>query len=98
VAEDEAFSIQKAREIWIAKGGDTRGKKARQKKRQKIAGTVDKRSLRATGRTEQFNFRTDPETAGRIREAAASADMSIVDWMEEAVVAYLAKPGGDSNA
>jgi predicted HicB family RNase H-like nuclease len=98
VAEDtKAFDIREARKLWAAKSGPS-DKKARQKKRSKIAATIDKRSLRATGRTEQFNFRASPEMIASVRDAASAAGIPIAEWMEDAVAAYLAKARGDGNA
>jgi predicted HicB family RNase H-like nuclease len=95
--EDEAYDMAAARKLWEAKKV---GKKKSERKatRKKLADAVDKRSLRATGRTEQFNFRATTEMKAKAHEAAKAAGMSIAEWMEEAVAAYLAKPRGGGDA
>lgn len=95
--EDEAYDMDLARKAWEAKKV-TRKKSDRKAQRKKLAAAVDKRSLRATGRTDQFNFRTTPEIGTKARAAARAAEMTIAEWMEEAVAAYLAKPRGEGDA
>jgi predicted HicB family RNase H-like nuclease len=95
--ESNAFDIREARKLWAQKS-EPPDKKARKNKRKQIADTVDKRSLRATGRTEQFNFRASPEMIAKVMDAAASAGVPIAEWMEDAVAAYLVGPRGDGNA
>jgi predicted HicB family RNase H-like nuclease len=71
--------------LWVAKGAAPTGKKARKAKRKQITATVDGRSLKATGRTEQFNFRVRADVKARAQEAAAEAGMSIAEWLELAI-------------
>ena len=95
--EDEAYDMDAARKMWKEKKlGKT--KSDRKAQRKKLVGAVDKRSLRTTGRTEQFNFRASPEMKAKAQEAAQAAGVSIAEWMEEAVAAYLAKPRGEGDA
>jgi predicted HicB family RNase H-like nuclease len=95
--EDEAYDMDQARKSWEEKKA-TRTKADRKKQRKKLVAAVDKRSLRATGRTEQFNFRTTEEIGAKARAAAKAAGITIAEWMEEAVAAYLAQPRGGRDA
>ena len=61
-----------------------------------MAEAVDKRSLRATGRTEQFNFKTLPGLKERAQKAAEAAGIPLALWMENTLLAALAKVEGDS--
>jgi predicted HicB family RNase H-like nuclease len=97
MGEEEAYDMAAARKLWEAKKVSPK-KAARKDKRKKLAAAVDKRSLRATGRTEQFNFRVTAEIKTKAQEAAQAAGMTIAEWMEEAVAAYLAKPRGGEDA
>jgi hypothetical protein len=89
--EDTAHSMRLARELWRSKGDANTSKKDRKTKRKTIAGTVDGRRLKATGRTEQFNFRARSEVKAKAHEAAEKAGITIAEWMELAVEAYLAQ-------
>lgn len=97
MGEPEAYDMTAARKLWEEK---KLGKKKsdRKAKRKKLVESVDKRSLRATGRTEQFNFRTSTEIGTKARAAARAAGMTIAEWMEQAVAAYLAEPRGGGDA
>jgi hypothetical protein len=86
---DDAASMRAARAAWIAKGAPASGKKARKAKRQQIADSVDGRRLRATGRSEQFNFRAREGLKDRAQSAASEAGITLAEWMEQAVEAYL---------
>jgi len=105
IPDDKAFDIREARKLWAAKedAEEPQGKKgkkaqARKNKRKQLTGVVDRRSLHATGRTEQFNFRANPEIIEKVKDAALAAGMPIAEWMEEAINAYLAKTRGGGNA
>jgi hypothetical protein len=105
IGEDKAFDIREARKLWASKeeAGDSPGKKgkkaqARKNKRKQLTGVVDRRSLQATGRTEQFNFRANPDIIEKVKDAASAAGIPIAEWMEEAMNAYLAKTRGEGNA
>jgi predicted HicB family RNase H-like nuclease len=93
---EEAYDMTAARKLWEAKKV-TRKKSERKSQRKKLAASVDKRSLRATGRTAQFNFRATPEMKARAQEAAEAAGLSIAEWMELAVEAYLAQGDGTES-
>jgi predicted HicB family RNase H-like nuclease len=92
--ESTAHSILAARAIWRSKGAAGTGKKARKSRRKQIAESVDRRSLKATGRTEQFNFRAREGLKERAQEAAEAAGIPLAEWMEQAVEAYLAQESG----
>ena len=81
--------LRKAREKFASK---VDGRKAARKSRQKrVSDSVDGRSLRATGRTEQFNFRSNPGLKDLATEAAERAGITLAEWMENAVHAQLDK-------
>jgi predicted HicB family RNase H-like nuclease len=84
-----AHSFLAARAKWAAKGA-SQAKKARKQKRKQIADSVDGRRLKATGRTEQFNFRAREGLKERAQGAAEAAGIPLAEWMEQAVEAYLA--------
>jgi predicted HicB family RNase H-like nuclease len=96
--EDEAYDMAAARKLWESKKVGGKKKADRKAKRKELVASVDKRSLRATGRTDQFNFRTTPEMKAKAQEAAKDSGMSIAEWMEEAVAAYLAGSRGGGDA
>ena len=97
MSDDTAFSMVEARKLWTAKGG-TATKTARKSKRKKIADTVDKRTLRATRRSEQFNFRARAGLKEKAQQAAEAAGVTVAEWMELAVEAYLAQDQEQSGA
>jgi predicted HicB family RNase H-like nuclease len=67
------------------------GRKAARKTRQKrLSASTDGRSLRASGRTEQFNFRSSPGLKKSAQNAAAGRGITLAEWMEEAVEAKIA--------
>jgi hypothetical protein len=71
------------------------GRKAARKTRQKkLADSVDGRSLRATGRTEQLNFKARPEIKQLLDRHVPHGSKSI--WLEEAIVAKL-RAGGSTS-
>ena len=51
---------------------------------------VDGRSLRATGRTEQFATRISPETKAQIQQIARAEGITMAEVIERAVSRYLA--------
>jgi hypothetical protein len=93
--QERAFDMRKARQMLIASGGVD--KASRKAKRAKLVGSVDKRSLRKTHRTEQFNFRAIEGLKARAQEAAELAGIALAEWMERAVEAYLAQPAKDGG-
>jgi hypothetical protein len=65
-------------------------KKAERRQRElKARSMVDGRSLRATGRTAQFNFKCLPEIKSLIHETAGSEGVTVAEWMERAMLAAL---------
>jgi predicted HicB family RNase H-like nuclease len=85
--EDEDWSWAEARKKLTPKLDN------RRKKRQKrLADSVDRRSLRASGRTEQFNFKSTPGLKARAQEAAVRKGITLAEWMERAVEAALIVP------
>jgi hypothetical protein len=74
-------------------------KKARKSRHKKVDGTTDGRSLKATGRTEQFNFKSTPGLKDRARAAAVREGVSLAIWMERVVESALGdEPTEDSDA
>jgi predicted HicB family RNase H-like nuclease len=65
--------------------------KARKTRHKAVANAKDGRSLRASGRTAQFNFKSTPGLKQRAQEAAAAEGITLAEWMEQAVEAWLAK-------
>lgn len=84
--DPEAFKL--ARQLFV-KQGVSSTKKARKDREKKLKDTVDRRSLRATGRTAQFNFKCHPSLKERAYEAAKAERLPISEWMENAVLAAL---------
>jgi hypothetical protein len=54
---------------------------------------VDGRSLRVTGRTEQFNFKCREDIKRRAVEAAREDGVAIAEWMERTIEAALKVKG-----
>jgi hypothetical protein len=69
------------------------GRKSRKAKMKTLDGAVDKRSLRETGRTAQFNFKAVPSLKDRAQKAAALRGLKLAEWMEEAIQARLEAEG-----
>ena len=67
---------------------DTR-KAARKDRQKRLNGSVDGRSLRATGRTEHLNFKALPEIKEAVAKAAAEAGITKSLWLEQAILAAL---------
>jgi len=65
---------------------DTR-KSARKARQKRLNGSVDGRSLRATGRTEHLNFKALPEIKEAVGKAAAEAGITKSLWLERAILA-----------
>jgi predicted HicB family RNase H-like nuclease len=78
--EDDLEAITKARQKMIASFSST--KKSRKDRGKKIRAAVDGRSLRATGRTEQFNIKMRPEIKQAVTAAAEASGVSVVEWVE----------------
>lgn len=67
----------------------THSAQGRQKTKRRLNAAVDGRSLRATGRTDQLNFRCSTELKERVKRAAYAHDMAIAELMENALLACL---------
>jgi hypothetical protein len=53
-----------------------------------IGEKVDKRTLRKTGRTEQFATRVSPEWLEKIKEIAEKENLKLVEVLERALECY----------
>ena len=73
-------------------------KLARKKREVDLAQVIDRRSLRATGRTEQFNFRVRADLKLEIKAAADTAGLGVAEWLERAAEAMLANGDADTHA
>jgi hypothetical protein len=88
------FDMAAARAKFSAK---VDGRKAARKTRQKkTAEAVDKRSLRATGRTEHLNFKATPQIKQALAKHIRKGKMSL--WLEEAIIEKLQREGIDIDA
>jgi hypothetical protein len=96
MSDDEAYSIADQKRLLAAKFDNRKG--ARKARRQKLNKSVDGRSLRQTGRVEQFNFRCTPGLHQKATEIAAAAGMSLAEWMENTVEAAIEASRGKNNA
>lgn len=92
--DGEIHSFEEARKKWAAKL-DTK-KAGRQSRQKQLAKVVDRRSLRATGRTEQFNFRCRPGLKAEVQDAANGASLTLAEWMERTLETAARK--GTDNA
>jgi hypothetical protein len=89
--DDDDWDMSKAR-AKLAQKQDKRRAPSKARKRV-ILESSDGRSLRATGRTAQFNFRSSPEIKEMATSAAEAAGVSLALWMEDAIKAALRKQG-----
>jgi hypothetical protein len=69
---------------------DTR-KTARKARQKRLNGSVDGRSLRATGRTEHLNFKASPQIVEALDKHISKGKRSL--WLEEAIIAKLRQEG-----
>jgi hypothetical protein len=84
---EDPEGMAKAREKLRAKVNA--GPKARKQKEKKIRSAVDGRTLKVTGRTEQFNFKAREGLKQSVAQAAAAEGIAIAEWMERAIQAAL---------
>ncbi len=89
---EDPDAMAKAREQLRAKGFDL-GPKARKKQESQIRSAVDRRTLKVTGRTEQFNFKAREGLKKSVSDAAATEGITIAEWMERAVETALKARG-----
>jgi hypothetical protein len=92
MAEEPVFDMAAARRKFNAAFDNT--KTGRKQREVGVAKIVDGRSLRATGRTEQFNFRSRAGLKEETQAAAKRAGMTLAEWMERAADAMLAAERG----
>jgi hypothetical protein len=85
--DDEGWDWNAARKK-LAPKHDNR-KAARKGRQKRLSDAVDGRSLKATGRTEQFNFKSMPGLKDRARAAAEREGVSLAVWMERVVQSAL---------
>ncbi|MCV0371745.1 hypothetical protein [Filomicrobium sp.] len=71
-------------------------RKGRKARHQAVSRAKDGRSLRATGRTEQFNFKSTPGLKKQAQAAAQKQGLTLAEWMENAVKAALGVDGGQT--
>ena len=88
---DEAFDMKAARAIF-APETDSR-KKARKQRQKQAVTAVDRRSLRATGRTEHLNFKAHPDVVAALDAHVGKGNKSL--WLEKAIKAQLRAEGFD---
>ena len=87
----EVYDMQKAREKFAAAISPKKGERKARAKR--LTESIDGRSRRSTGRTEQFNFKSTPGLKTRAQEAAERDGVTLAEWMETAVEAKLSANG-----
>lgn len=68
-------------------------KKARKHRQRQAANAVDRRSLRATGRTEHLNFKAHPDISAALTAHVGKGNKSL--WLEKAIKAQLRAEGFD---
>jgi hypothetical protein len=85
---EDIDAMAKARQRLLAKGFAP-SKKERKKREKQVRSTVDGRTLKVTGRTEQFNFKAREDIKRRVVEAAESEGITIAEWMERTLEAAL---------
>jgi hypothetical protein len=73
------------------KSGVDTSRKGRKTRHVTVTGAIDKRSLRATGRTEQMNFKVTPQIRDSLAKRVGRGKMSL--WLEQAIVAKLKEEG-----
>jgi len=91
MADHDAFDMGAARRKWAEKEAMQSHSKAKAK-RQELAGSIDKRSLRKTGRTVQYNLRVREGFKEQVAEHSARLGYgSAIEFIEAAVDALIAK-------
>lgn len=86
---EDAFTS--ARQSWKGFDSTPKAKRSREKK---VSETVNKRSLRATGRTAIFSFRARENLIDEFKRYAQKREMSIAELMESLMMAAIDDPGG----
>jgi hypothetical protein len=91
VADIDGFDMTSARRKWAEKEAAQSYGRAKTE-RVKLAGSVDKRSLRKTGRTVQYNLRVREGWKEMVAERAERAGFkTAIEFLEAAVEAFAAK-------
>ncbi len=73
-------------------------RKGRAARHKVVTDSVDRRTLRKTGRTAQFNFKATPTLHARAKVAAEHAGLSLAEWMEGILETALAVEDGGKDA
>jgi hypothetical protein len=87
MSEEPIFDMAAARRKFNASFDNSRS--ARKRREVSVASVIDRRSLRATGRTEQFNFRARVGLKDAVQAAAQQAGIPVAEWMERAAEGLL---------
>lgn len=85
LADIEIHSIADAKKKWGNAAKKTKyspRKKARKAREAKSIKAIDRRSLRATGRNKQFNFRAREGLKDQAQAAAKELEIPLSEWME----------------
>lgn len=94
----EIFSFADAWAYAAGKFNNTaQGRKDRHRK---TANAINKRSLNASGRLSQFNFRVREDLKVRVHELADAAGIPVAVWMQAAIEAHIQhveKNGGTTS-
>lgn len=83
--------LDKVRQNWASHASNT-GKAKRQ--RRNVERSVDRTSTYWTGRSAQMNIRMTPEVKEDVHRAAAELGMSMADFFESAVLAFISSKRG----
>jgi hypothetical protein len=67
--------------------------KSRRGREKKVRSAVDGRTLKATGRTEQFNFKCTPDIKRGVVEAADEEGISMAEWLNRGIAELLKARG-----
>ena len=95
-SEEKIHSFKAARAKWDNKSG--KKKSARREQEKKLEKIVDKRMLRATGRTEIFSFRCSDELKEICKRVAKNQGLTIAEWMELTLRAAVEAEEDNANA
>lgn len=93
MAEEDVNDWSAARQKWAGKMDNK--KKARKERERKLAGSIDRRSLKATDRTAIFSFRTTEDLKPLATKLAKSRGLGIGEFMEALVLAAAKEQGAD---
>jgi predicted HicB family RNase H-like nuclease len=93
-APDEAAAVNEMRDAFrkarAMQASPGKSQKSQRKTREKkVQSVVDGRSLRATGRTEQFNINMRPDLKSQVAERAKAEGITVTVWVERVFEAAL---------